>query len=164
MRARHANRLIVLSAAVLLTGCVDLVGLFDGRPDSYVERDGLSYQVIVSESQYAYDTFEYRLRITNTSRRTIERGLPEDMVTPRVYRDGQWSRPVWSPCRSYCGGWGRDVRIWLRPGEAIEGWWGEVDAQAFASHSRYGVYHLTLMVDTGRDRFEVLGLPEIRVR
>lgn len=163
MRAVIASRWTALGAAVLLVGCADLTGLIDGRPDSWVERDGLSYQVIVSESPYSYDAFEYRVRVTNTSHRTIERSLPRRMASPRIYRDGRWHRPVWDPCGWGCGDYYGD-RVWvrLRRGEAVEGWWGEVYAREFA-YSRGGTYYLTLLIDTGRDRFEVLGLPEIRV-
>ncbi|MFO7895287.1 MAG: hypothetical protein R6U63_16370 [Longimicrobiales bacterium] len=158
------HRLPVLAAVVLLAGCYDLVGLWDHRPPSYAERDGLSYQVIVTESRYAYDAFEYRIRITNTSHGTIDRRLPEDLARPRVYRDGRWSRPVWDPCEWNCGSWGRDFPLRLRRGEAVEGWGGRVDARDFASRSRGGTYHLAVVIDTGRDRFEVLGLPELYVR
>ncbi|MDX1673752.1 MAG: hypothetical protein R3314_03025 [Longimicrobiales bacterium] len=158
---RRMIRLTAVATAVLLTGCVDLVGLIDGRPDSYVERDGLSYQVIVDESPYDYDVFEYRIRITNTSHRTIERSLPVRLGTPRVYRDERWSHPVWNACDWGCEYYGDRVRIRLRAGEAVEGWWGEVWAGDFARYR--GTYHLVLLIDTGRHRFEVLGLPELHV-
>ena len=154
--------LLRLTAVVGLAGCGDLTGLLDHRPPSIVERDGFSYQVIVSESPYSQDAFEYRVRITNTSRGTIERWLPRRLVTPRVYRDGDWRRPVWDPCDWGCyDPYSSDVRVRLRPGDAIEGWWGEVHARDFRRGGER-VYHLVLAVDTGRDRFEVLGLPELR--
>lgn len=160
---RRIHRLPVLAAVILLAGCYDLVGLWDHRPPSYVERDGLSYQVIVTEARYAHDAFEYRVRITNTSHGTIDRWLPDDLAHPRVYREGRWSRPVWDPCDWGCGSWGRQVRVRLRPGEAVEGWGGRVSARDFAYHHRGGTYHLAVMIDTDRHRFEVLGLPELRV-
>ncbi len=160
IRARH----LAVAAVVLLAGCDDLVGIWDHRPPSYVEREGLSYQVIVTESRYAYDAYEYRIRITNTSHHTIERWLPGGLVSPRIYRDGHWSRPVWERCRYHCGDYGGGTWLRLRRGEAVEGWWGEVYARDFASYSRRGPYHLTVMIDTGHDRFEVLGLPELYVR
>jgi len=155
----------LLLATVALAGCGDITGIFHGRPPTIVERYGLSYQVMVSESRYYYDVFEYRIRITNTSHHTIERRLPYDMASPRVYRDRHWRRPVWDPCGRGCDRWGwrDDVRIRLRPGEAVEGWWGEVYTGDFARY-RGGVYHLALVIDTGRHRFEVLGLPEMWVR
>ena len=160
----HARWAAIATLTLLTAGCADLTGLLGYRPSSLVERDGLSYQVIVSESRYSYDAFEYRIRVTNTSYQTVERWLPARMGTPRVYRDGQWGRPVWDPCDWGCDGYhGSDVRIHLRRGEAVEGWWGEVRARDFAAY-RGGTYHLTLVIDTGRDRFEVLALPEIRVR
>lgn len=151
-------------AVAVTAGCEDMTGLFDHRPASYVERDGLSYQVIVTESRYTYDAFEYRVRITNTSHRTIERWLPYDLASPRIYRDGRWTRPVWDPCRYHCGDYGSRVRVRLRRGDAVEGWGGEVRTRDFASRSHGGTYHLTVVIDTGRDHFEILGLPEIRVR
>lgn len=163
MRSTQNARWAVLAAAVMLTGCVDLVGLIDARPPSYVERDGLSYQVIVTESPYAYDAFEYRIRVTNTSRHTIDRWLPEDLAYPRVYRDGRWRRPVWDACDRDCGYWGRDVRIRLREGEAVEGWAGVIRASEFASYRSGGLYYLAVVIDTGRHRFEVLGLPELYI-
>ena len=161
---RVVGRVTALAGVALLAGCVDILGIVGHRPPSIVERDGLSYQVIVSESPYDYDAFEYRVRITNTSRSTIERWLPTRMAHPRVYRDDRWSRPVWDDCDWGCSYHGYDrVPVRLRRGEAIEGWWGEVWARDFADRSG-GRYHLTLVIDTGRDRFEVLGLPELRVR
>lgn len=163
MRSIQHTRWAALAAVALLTGCVDLVGFIDGRPPSYVERDGLSYQVIVTESSYAYDAFEYRIRVTNTSHHTIDRWLPEDLARPRVYRDGRWSRPVWDACDYGCGYRGRDVRIRLYEGEAVEGWGGVIRASEFASYRRDGLYHLAVLIDTGRHRFEVLGLPELYI-
>lgn len=158
------RQISALGALVLLAGCVDLLGIVSGRPPTIVERDGLSYQVIVSESRYDYDAFEYRVRITNTSRSTIERWLPSRMARARIYRDERWTSPVWDACRWGCDSYDQDqVPIRLRRGEAIEGWWGEVRARDFASYGS-GVYHLTVVIDTGRNRFEVLGLPELRVR
>lgn len=163
---RSARKLLPITALApvfLLTGCIDLTGLLDRRPPSIVERDGLSYQVMVTESRYSYGAYEYRVRITNTSHHTIERWLPRTMVTPRVYRDGHWTRPVWDPCGWSCGDYfGSTVRVRLRRGEAVEGWWGEVRARDFGSHGAR-IYHLVLVIDTGRDRFEVLGLPELHV-
>lgn len=165
MRSVIARRWVVITAGALLVGCADLTGILDRRPSSFVERDGLSFQVIVSESRYAYNTFEYRVRITNTTRGTIERWVPVRLARPRVYRDGRWRRPVWDPCAWGCGdSYGDRVRIRLRRGEAVEGWWGEVRARDFASGSYGRVYHLATVIDTGRHRFEVLGLPELRVR
>ncbi len=166
MRCARARALpALLLATVALAGCGDITGIFHGRPPTIVARHGLSYQVMVSESRYYYDVFEYRIRITNTSRHTIERWLPHDMGVPRVYRDRHWHRPVWDACGWGCDGWGwrDDVRIRLRPGEAVEGWWGEIHAGDFARY-RGGVYHLALVIDTGRHRFDVLGLPELWVR
>lgn len=162
--AEQWGRLVVLGTLVLVAGCDELTGLWAGRPATIVERDGLSYQVVVTESPYTYDSFEYRVRVTNTSSRTIERYLPRDLAHPRVYRDEYWSRPVWDGCGWGCGSYDRD-RLWvrLRRGEAVEGWGGEVWARDFADY-RGGIYHLVLVIDTGRDRFEVLGLPAIRVR
>jgi hypothetical protein len=162
-RIRTVAALVGLAPAVALTACVDLTGLLDHRPPSIVERDGLSYQVIVTPSRYSYDAYEYRVRITNASHRTVERWLPRRLVSPRVYRDGDWSRPVWDPCEWSCGGHYRDeVRVRLRRGDAIEGWWGEVRGRDFRRHNTR-VYHLVLVIDTGHHRFEVLGLPELRV-
>lgn len=165
---RSAERwglLTLLGALVLVAGCDDLTGLWGRRPPTIVERDGLSYQVVVSESPYSYDSFEYRIRVTNTSSRTIERWLPAGLARPRVYEDGRWSRPVWDACEWGCGGYdygGRWLR--LRRGEAVEGWWGEVWAGDFAYYGGSRIYHLVVVIDTGRNRFEVLGLPAIRVR
>lgn len=161
MRRSGYSRLVPVVVLAAVAGCGDLVGLLDLRPRSYVERDGLSYQVIVSESPYAYDAYEYRLRVTNTGYRTIERWLPADLATARVYRDGRWTYPVWSSCEYGCDIRSDEVRIRLDRGEAVEGWGGEVWTGDFAHRS--GVYHLVLEVDTGDDRFEVLGLPAIRV-
>lgn len=158
------GRTAALGALVLLAGCADLLGIIGGRPPSIVERDGLSYQVIVSESRYDYDAFEYRIRITNTSRSTIERWLPRGMARARIYRDDRWTRPVWDECDWGCDTYsGGQVAVRLRRDEAIEGWWGEVRTRDFASYGR-GIYYLTVLIDTGRNRFEVLGLPELRVR
>lgn len=162
--ATRVGQLILLGAVVLLAGCEELTGIWGGRPPTIVERDGLSYQVLVTESPYSYESFEYRIRVTNTSSRTIEGYLPRELGQPRVYRDGYWSRPVWDACDWGCGYRDSD-RLWirLRRGEALEGWGGEVWARDFADY-RGGTYHLVLSIDTGRDRFEVLGLPAIRVR
>lgn len=163
-RRRVVGRLTAFTGVALLAGCVDILGIVGHRPLTIVERDGLSYQVIVTESPHDYDAFEYRVRITNTSRSTIERSLPARLAHPRVYRDEHWSRPVWDDCAWGCGYHDYDrVAVRLRRGEAIEGWWGEVWARDFAER-RGGVYHLTLVIDTGRNRFEVLGLPELWVR
>lgn len=159
---RHA--IVVLAAPLLLGGCDSLVGIFDHKPPSLVERDGLSYQLMVSESPYDRDVYEYRVRVTNTSRHTIEARLPGAcMVTPRVYREGHWGRPVWEPCHWDCGCRYRDdVWLRLRPGEAVEGWWGEVWAgDILAGRHRGGSYYLAADIETGRHRFEVLGLPEL---
>jgi hypothetical protein len=163
MRTARLGYLMLLGLAVLSAGCEELTGLWNHRPPTIVERDGLSYQVLVSESVYSRDAFEYRIRVTNTSSRTIERRLPRDLARPRVYRDDRWSRPVWDPCSWGCG-WYDPDRVWirLRRGEAVEGWGGEVWARDFADY-RGGLYHLVTLIDTGRDRFEVLGLPAIRV-
>lgn len=165
---RHTRRTAALMlVAAGVAGCDGVFGIFDRRPPTLVERDGLSYQLIVSESPHYYDTYEYRLRITNTSWHTIDRWLPGAcMVAPRVYRDGHWSRPVWDPCRWGCScRYWNDVRVRLRPGDALEGWWGEVWAgDVLGGHYRGGVYHLTAVIETGHHRFEVLGLPEMWFR
>ncbi len=167
MRGILARATLVLASASVLAGCGDLTGIFHGRPPTLVERHGLSYQVIVSPSRYYYDVYEYRIRVTNTSHHTVERWLPAHMARPRVYHEDHWGRPVWDPCHWGCDWWGRrdDVWIRLRPGQAVEGWWGDVWTEDFVGSRHYGgVYHLTLIIDTGRHRFEVLGLPEIWVR
>ena len=142
MSSVNTRRWIAIAAVAVLTGCGDLIALIDRAPPSIVERDGLSYQVVVAESRYSYDTFEYRLRITNTSYGTVERWLPSDLAHPRVYREGRWLEPVWDPCGWGCRfDYGRENRVRLRRGEAIEGWGGQVRARDFA-RCHGGVYHL----------------------
>jgi hypothetical protein len=164
MRARAKPLLAALAVAATLAGCGDIAGLLGWRPPTIVERHGLSYQLFVSESPYYFDTYDYRIRVTNTSRHSIERWLPgQCAVRLRAYRDGDWGRPAWDSCRWGCSClFDRGIWVRLRPGEAVEPWWGEVWSDLILERRLApGRYHLAAVVRAdGRD-FEILGLPEM---